>query len=57
MWLLSVVVEASPSLQVATVAGDAVNLADIMTQIAVSGIKPLVTVMLTHPHVSKMIST
>lgn len=50
VWVLAVVVEASPSLQVATVAGDAAGLADVMTQIAVYGIKPLVTVMLTQPH-------
>ncbi|KAG0711014.1 Unhealthy ribosome biogenesis protein 2 [Chionoecetes opilio] len=50
VWMVAVVVEASPALQVATVAGDAGSLAEIMTQIAVSGIKPLVTVMLTHPH-------
>ncbi|KAK8399199.1 hypothetical protein O3P69_003369 [Scylla paramamosain] len=50
VWVLAVVVEASPSLQVATVAGDAAGLADVMTQIAISGIKPLVTVMLTQPH-------
>lgn len=50
VWVLAVVVEASPSLQVATVAGDAGSLAEIMTQIALSGIKPLGTVMLTQPH-------
>ncbi|XP_045129896.1 uncharacterized protein LOC123515415 isoform X2 [Portunus trituberculatus] len=50
VWVLAVVVEASPSLQMATLAGDATRLADIMTQIAVAGIKPLVTVMLTQPH-------
>ncbi|MPD06949.1 hypothetical protein E2C01_102787 [Portunus trituberculatus] len=57
VWVLAVVVEASPSLQMATLAGDATRLADIMTQIAVAGIKPLVTVMLTQPHVSHRGST
>lgn len=55
VWVLAVVVEASPSLHVANVAGDAGSLAEIMTQIALSGIKPLGTVMLTQPHVSKII--
>lgn len=56
VWVLAVVVEASPSLQVATVAGEAGNLAEIMTQIALTGIKPLGTVMLTHPHVSNALT-
>nr|XP_045617905.1 uncharacterized protein LOC123770265 [Procambarus clarkii]XP_045617906.1 uncharacterized protein LOC123770265 [Procambarus clarkii]XP_045617907.1 uncharacterized protein LOC123770265 [Procambarus clarkii] len=50
VWLLSCIMKASPVVQVVSVAGVAQNFAGIMKQIALHGIKPLVTAMLTQPH-------
>ncbi|KAG7160257.1 uncharacterized protein LOC121876485 [Homarus americanus] len=50
VWLFSCIMKASPTIQAVSVVGVAQNYADIMTQIAVYGITPLVTAMLTQPH-------
>lgn len=52
MWLLSCVMQASPAIQVISIAGAVTVIADIMEQVAMQGIKPLVAAMLTQPHVS-----
>ncbi|KAK4310865.1 hypothetical protein Pmani_017598 [Petrolisthes manimaculis] len=49
-WLVGWVMRASLTLQAACVVGVTESLAEVLTQLAVNGIKPLVSIMLTLPH-------